>query len=179
MLPPPTTYLCFLKLSVLGCENTQAHAQMQTVSTRFKTSMYVRQEGKEHSRCLVIALQASRVFRVKGHVLQQALSRKCWELASEVTKANERVNSQAQNMSKGKGHRAERSEKVSRFVFNTFLLDSVSQLVEPLMVKTQYESVSFSRILQGACLLAHRSRSGSFACTCSIANCWTAFLGFV
>ena len=48
--------------------------------------------------------------------LVQALSRKCWELASEVTKANERVSSQAQVASKGKGSRADRSEKVNTTV---------------------------------------------------------------
>lgn len=58
---------------------------------------------------------------MKSHVLEQGLSRKCWELASEVTKANERVNSQAQNMSKGKSSRAERSEKVSDGNFKIIL----------------------------------------------------------
>ena len=46
----------------------------------------------------------------------QGLTRKCWELATEVTKTNERVNTQAQVSAKGKVPRAERAQKVRLYL---------------------------------------------------------------
>lgn len=56
-----------------------------------------------------MSCNTSAIFNFLG---LQALSRKCWELATEVTKTNERVNSQTQVTAKGKTPRLDRAEKV-------------------------------------------------------------------